>query len=301
MPKETYLQRYSIIVKRLEKSPATFEQIARYLEEVSDIEDKELNISLRTFQRDIRDIYKQMGIEIANEKKGDKKYFIKSRPEIPGHSERLLEAYDMVNVLKASQDNLQHVFFETRKPAGLEHFSGFLYAIKNKKTVGFTHYNIWQDMLTDRTVHPLALKEARGRWYLIAVDKKDDKLKTFGLDRISDLDISKASYKVKYNYDLKGLFAHSFGIMYDTAQAPPVIQLSFTYEQGKYIKTYPLHHSQKIIEDTEDEVLVELTMIITHDLIMELLSYGEDMRVVAPASLIEQVKGIFNNVLVKYT
>jgi hypothetical protein len=39
MPKENYLSRYSHIVKRLERGPATFQDIALYLEKQSEIEE----------------------------------------------------------------------------------------------------------------------------------------------------------------------------------------------------------------------------------------------------------------------
>jgi hypothetical protein len=35
--------------------------------------------------------------------------------------------------------------------------------------------------MTSRKVHPLALKESKDRWYLIAIDTKDKILKSFGL------------------------------------------------------------------------------------------------------------------------
>jgi len=300
MPKETYLHRYSLIIKRLEKSPATFEQIANYLEIETDVQGKNFIISKRTFQRDIKDIYAQLNIEIANEKKGDKRYFIKSKPETEDHSQRLLDAYQMVNLVKVSQEYSAHVLFEPRKLRGVEHFTGLLYAIKNKKIICFDHYKYWEDVIKQRTVHPLALKEARGRWYLIAVDTKDSNLKTFGLDRISELEISKVSFRNKYDFNIEELFTHSFGIINDEDSKPQKITLSFTYEQGQYIKAYPLHHSQKTIGEDEN-VIVELFIRPTHDFIMELLSFGEEITILSPASLAKKIKATSVNVVKKYT
>ena len=76
MSKETYFTRYSLIIKRLERGPANFEELEKYLQNESYIQDKDLNISRRTFQRDIKDIFSQLNIEIENEKKGAYRYFI---------------------------------------------------------------------------------------------------------------------------------------------------------------------------------------------------------------------------------
>ena len=65
MSKETYIIRYSLIIKRLERGPADFEELEKYLQNESNIHDKDLNISRRTFQRDIKDIYSQLNIDNA--------------------------------------------------------------------------------------------------------------------------------------------------------------------------------------------------------------------------------------------
>jgi len=300
MPKETYISRFSLIIKRLERGPANYEQIARYLQDESAIQDKDFNISLRTLQRDIRDIYNQLQIEIVNEKKGDKRYFIKSRPETQEQSQRLLESYQVINAIHAAQDFSGIVFLENRKPKGLEHFYGLLYAIKNKRIVNFQHYKYWDETITNRTVHPLALKESQGRWYLVAVDTKDNQLKTFGLDRMTDIDIAKAKYRETYDYDLKELFTHSFGIISLDSEKPQTVRLQFSYEQGQYVKTYPLHASQKIIEENNKVVIMELILFITYDLIRELLSYGTELVVISPAKLCNEMKKQLKNTLKKY-
>lgn len=300
MPKEIFISRFSLIIKRLERGPATYEQIARYLQYESAIQEKDFNISLRTLQRDIKDIYNQLQIEIVNEKKGDKRYFIKSRAETQEHSQRLLESYQIINVINASQDYADIVLLESRKPKGLEHFYGLLYAIKNKRIVNFQHYKYWDETLTNRTVHPLGLKESQGRWYLIAVDTKDSRLKTFGLDRMTDIDISKTKYRQTHEYKLKDLFNHSFGIISNEDEKPQTIRLQFNYEQGQYVKTYPLHASQKIIEENDESVIIELAIFITYDLIRELLSYGAELVVLKPAKLRNEIKKQLTNSLKRY-
>ncbi|HEX5152553.1 MAG TPA: WYL domain-containing protein [Parafilimonas sp.] len=299
MPKETYIARFALIIKRLEQGPATFEQIAKYLDRESDIQDKDYRISKRTLQRDIQHINSQLHIEIANKKKGDNRYYIKDDSEVHEQGQRLLESYQIINAIHAAQDNGEYVFLENRKSKGLEHFYGLLYAIKNKKVLKFNHYKYEDQMLTQRTVHPLALKEAQGRWYLVAVDTKDDKLKTFGLDRMQDIDITKAAIRIKYSYDIKELFKHSFGIINDEHENPQKIRLSFNYEQGQYINNYPLHHSQKIIEENSEEVVFELFMKVSYDFEMELLSYGAEVRVIAPATLRKAMRRHYENALKK--
>ena len=60
MPKQIFIRRFSLILKRLEKGPATYGQIKEYLETESDIRGRNYSISKRSLQRDIKDIYEQL-------------------------------------------------------------------------------------------------------------------------------------------------------------------------------------------------------------------------------------------------
>lgn len=292
MSKQTFIRRYSLILRRLEIGRATYEQIKEYLEKESDILGRDYSISQRSLQRDIKDIHEQFNIEIENEKRGEKRYYIKSRPETEGPGLRLLESYQMTSIIKASQDFANYVFLETRKPDGLEHFYGLLHAIKNKKIIRFKYKKFYNDEVSERKLYPLALKEAKNRWYLIAEDTKDNQVKTFGLDRISELDITKLTFKKNDQINYETLFKDCFGIINPANQKPEKIKLSFTYMQGQYIKAFPLHTMQNVIKESkeEDKVLVELNLLITDDFIMELLSFGSDVEVISPKQLRDEVK-----------
>ena len=66
--------------------------------------------------------------------------------------------------------------------------------------------------------------------------------------------------------------------------------LEFSKQQGNYIKTFPLHESQRIVDETEDTVLLEIYIHLTKDIIMELLKYGSNVEVLEPKSLIATMK-----------
>ena len=46
-----------------------------------------------------------------------------------------------------------------------------------------------------------------------------------------------------------------------------------------------MHHSQEIITDNEEELVIKLKLHITFDFIQKLLSYGKLLRVVSPVTL----------------
>ncbi len=289
MAKETFISRYILIIRRLEKGPATFRHISEYLSRASESQDRNFDISIRTLQRDIRDIREQFGIEIANERHGEKRYFIRSRPENDNTGYRLLEACQMHQAIQETEPFRKVLYFDDRKPIGLEYINGLVFACAHRKIIEFTYHTYWNDNMSLRTVHPLALRQALGRWYLVAVDTKDLRLKTFGLDRIDDLDISKTSFTEKYDYDISGIFRNALGVFHDSSQQTQKVVLTVEREQACYLQSYPIHHSQVIVKKQDDEVIVEFHVQVTEDLVMEIMKMGAKVQVLRPAGLRKRI------------
>ena len=76
--------------------------------------------------------------------------------------------------------------------------------------------------------------------------------------------------------------------------------MSFAPFQGQYVKSLPLHESQEVLIDNEEELRIKLTLFTTHDFFMELLSHGENLRVIKPTSLIDDLKSAYKNSLKLY-
>ena len=131
-------------------------------------------------------------------------------------------------------------------------------------------------------------------------DRNDKYLKTFALDRIKKFYITTQKFALPQNFDPSKYFKDCYGVITSDGSAPVEIVLSFDPYQGKYIKTNPIHESQKIIFDNDTELRISLFLYITHDLIMELLSYGETVRVLKPESLIAEIKEIYLASLKQY-
>ena len=192
------------------------------------------------------------------------------------------------------------IHFEKRKPQGTENFYGLLHAAKNNYVIRYSYLKFEDDKITKRIAEPYALKEFKGRWYLIAKDQKDNAIKTFGLDRIQDLEITKKHFVWPTNFSANDLFKNCFGIINPIGETPEEIILSFSAFQGKYIKSFPLQETQQIIVDTDKEFRIGLLLYITHDLIMELLSYGETLRVLKPDRLKTTIRQTAKKILAQY-
>jgi predicted DNA-binding transcriptional regulator YafY len=288
MSKKEVINRYSLIINRVRKSPATLKDINNYLERESEIQGYDFRISKRTLKRDLEDIFSLYKIDIQYDFSA-KVYRIVSQDE-PDLNNRMLEAFDTFNALNQTEGISRFIHFEKRRPNGTENFHGILHAIQNSKMIKYTYHKYWNDEVSIRLLAPYGLKEFKNRWYVIGKDEKDGEIKTFGLDRITELEITAKKFSYPQGFDLNEIFANCFGIINPKNLKPEKIVLSFDAEQGKYIKSFPLHSSQQVLKDDDNKLHISLYVLPSFDMIMEILSYGERVTVIQPTTLREEVK-----------
>ena len=295
MSKRGYISRYLLILKKLKVKPySTYEELQTYIENQFDylqMQDDNLQIgfSKRTLQRDINEIRNVFGIDIEYSK-SQKGYFISQNENENMNFQRMMEAFEMFNSLNLAQNLTPFIHLEKRRPQGTENLYGLLHAIKNRLQIKFTYQKFWEEELSQRLVEPYALKEFKNRWYIMAKDSKDNNIKSFALDRLTNLEITNLNYQYPDNYSIEQSYRYCFGIISPNDEEPQDIILSFDPFQGKYIKTLPLHDTQQVLVDNDEEMKIKLKLCLTHDLVMELLSFGDNLKVIEPKSLADQIK-----------
>lgn len=292
---DTYF-RHLCILRKLQKAPASQQEIKDYYEVECETHGYNFIFSSRTFLRDKEDILslykKDIRYNIST-----KKYFLEEDIIPDDFGNRITDAYNTYLALNMADDVAGYIHLEKRRPQGMEQFSDLLNALRDKLVIRFGYEKYYSQHFSERKVEPLALKEFESRWYLLAKDLKDNATKTFALDRISNLELTKQKYKLEKGFDVNDYFRNCFGIIRPSEPGvkPADIHLSFKGDRGKYIKSLPLHESQQIIKDEETELQISLRLYITHDLIMELLSHGDEVEVLQPEELRDKVKHILES------
>ena len=294
--KRRFFLRYISIIQKLRTTEASYDEISNHLKRLSKDSGEELTISQRTFQRDLNDIRDIFNIDIKTNAANN--YYISDDGDEISKS-RILETFDYLDLLYKAKNPSKYIYHEEREASGSKNFHGILHAIYNRQPVSFRHEKYWEDTISFRTVEPLAIKESQHRWYLIAKDRKDKKIKTFGMDRISDLKFEKEKFDYPKNFDHDKMFGDSFGVITDGE--PEEIILSFNTEQKKYLGSLKIHNTQEVLVDDPDEYRIKLKMRVTLDLVKEILSYGEDVEVIAPKSLKSNMKKRYSNALKYYS
>ena len=305
--------RHRFLIERLRmaaRSLTDFEDDLAHSGEYAEVK----HFSKRTLQRDIKDIREIYHIDIQYNK-SIKKYEIVEDNDL--YAQNLFEAFDVFRALQNHGNLSKLIAFDHRypkdtpHPAGTQHLSTLLQAIKQKKQLQLHYYKFWGSKEVQiRTIEPYLLKESQRRWYVLALDVDKKLIRVFGLDRIRAIEDRGMKRMQLPPREIERFFDNSFGVWVDNdrTKAEKVI-LSFKKQEGdsffipnpaEYLRAMPLHRSQVFIKDTQEEIILSLKVKITPDFVKEILSYGAYVRVIEPQHLADRIKTEIKNALQLY-
>lgn len=292
------LIRYILIINRLSgaKKFVPADELIDYLNLQMEIRGYEIGISVRTLQRDFNDIAEMFEVNIKN-KRGYGYYIVDTLDNPTCDYDQLLLNFDLLTSVSKDSDVSGYLLPEHHRPRGSENIPLLINAIKNRLEVQFEYVLVRQDdKIISKRVKPYFLKESLGLWYLVAFDEKE-RLKCYGLDRIHNLMETSNTFRRDNSIDASTLFKDSYGIWDDPAIPVEEIELSYSPLDGKFLKAMPLHHSQEIISDNEEEFRIRVRLRITNDFVMALLSRSSSLTVIKPLSLRERVLDVYQRAL----
>ncbi len=244
----------------------------------------------RLLERDIKSISENMYIDISNVR--SKGYLIIDRGENPDISyEKLFADFDLLTAVHSELKVNEYIFPDHHRGIGSANLFPLLDAIRAQNIVEFDYKLVRKGGKTlHYSVQPYFLKENQQRWYLVAVDNGTTKL--FGLDRISRLEITEDKFKRDSSISAEELFDECYGIWNDLSSPLEEIELKYDALDGAFLKSVPLHSSQKVIVDNDREFRITVRLRITRDFIMTLLSRSRSVEVIKPLHLRKDISQI---------
>ncbi|TDB67896.1 helix-turn-helix transcriptional regulator [Arundinibacter roseus] len=185
----------------------------------------------------------------------------------------------------------------------IELIEPLLHCIVQQQVVEFDYQKHDQAQAERYDLHPYLIKEYRNRWYVLGHCPKRHSLRIFGLDRIVANSLqSTGAFFDEPDFDASQYFAYTLGIaVYD--QQPEEVVLSMTPGHGRFFKSQPFFAFQPddILMDTPKEFRIRFPRIsINKELVMELVRWGNQIRVVSPESLRQKVVEYLQRALNQY-
>ena len=144
---------------------------------------------------------------------------------------------------------------------------------------------------------PLALKLFHQRWYMLS--HTGNHFATYSLDRMQEMKLTDETFEVPEDFSPEDYFAEYFGVTTDGTPLAHVVIRAYGMTPN-YIRTLPLHASQKEIQRTEEYTDFSYDIRPTYDFINELCSYHKGIEVLEPQDFREKIRDYLVETLSRY-
>lgn len=262
-----------------------------------ELESGYIPVSVRTIERDISGIFDLFHIEIKYDRRKGGYCITMNSNDYSVRINELMMNFDLLNAIGDSPELSSYVLAEHHRPLYSEWLVPLVNAIRGTHKVRFEYVNYRRDnSVKCFKVLPHYLKESNQRWYLLAYDGAV--MKTYAVDRIRELEVLEHEcFKRNLDIDVSQLFKDCYGIWNDESMPVEDIELRYDALDGRFIKSAPIHHSQRVLVDTDEEFRISLCLRITNDFVMELLSRSRSLEVIRPQHLRERVRQVYEDAL----
>jgi predicted DNA-binding transcriptional regulator YafY len=156
-------------------------------------------------------------------------------------------------------------------------------SISNHNPVEITYMVASRNEMTERKVDPYGLTFRFGTWYLIAYCHLRQHIRTFGVDRIRSLHVLKDHFKYPENFDLEKYLGRAWSLQADANQLD--VKLRFSPKITPWIVGCKFHPHQKVTAQRDGSALFKVTVAGMDEIKHWILSFGDEVEVLEPASL----------------
>ena len=216
-----------------------------------------VDIPKRTFDNWRYVIWDMFGINIANEGRGEYRYYIENEEDISKNGLRswLYNTFCVSNALANSQSIKDRIILEY-VPSGQNYLQPIIEAMKENRVLNMTYYSYWKDEEYTFDVQPYCVKLFRQRWYMVARStysyyyEKGPRI--YSLDRIKYLHATDETFEMPKDWTAEKFFEGCFGITAEQSIGIQPVKLKVSAGQANYIRDLKMHESQEEIERNEE-------------------------------------------------
>ena len=182
-------------------------------------------------------------------------------------------------------------------PAGEEYFDVIIRAIHTNRRLRMG-YKKFEAEGYEKLVCPYALKLFHQRWYLLALND-EEQMRIYALDRMTMMEITDETFEMPANFSPQEYFAEYYGVLTDNTPMAHVVVQAHKW-MPNYLRTLPLHHSQRELESTPDYTDFAFDIRPTSDFLGELLRHGDGIEVLEPQEIRVKMCEIVTRMLKRY-
>ena len=226
------------------------------------------------------------------------KYFISNKEVLSDDSiERWLFSTLTVHGVLADSAAVKERLVLESAPAGEQYLDTIIRAIKTNHRL-LMGYKKFEAEGYEKVVCPYALKLFRQRWYLLALND-EGQMRIYALDRITMVELRDDGFEMPADFSAQTYFSEYFGVLTTDIPMAHVILRAHKW-MPNYLRTLPLHHSQRELSSTADYTDFSYDIRPTSDFLGELLRHSNGIEVLQPQELREEMRQMIAETLKRY-
>ncbi|OYT14619.1 MAG: hypothetical protein B7C24_17365 [Bacteroidetes bacterium 4572_77] len=186
---------------------------------------------------------------------------------------------------------------------GLQFIDSIKTAIFEKYVIALTYETFMEEKM-NINFHPYLLKEYNNRWFVLGFTNKKEGLYgnigLYALDRIKRINKTALKHRKPNKEELSSYFANIYGVTNMPNQEVHQVLIKVNKFRSNYLKTKPIHPSQKLYKEEVDYDFFTFKLKINNELISLFLGFGKDLEVLEPTSFRTQLKKALQDALAHY-
>ena len=302
-----YLRRHIWILSELYQNPKglTYKEFAERWKRTT-LNSQQTTLPKRTFADCLRAIEDTFDIDISSDARNGYRYRIVQRDWLENDRVKdwLLSAFAVNGVLQDGRGLRERVMFEDI-PSGNDYLLEVLKAMRENRVLAVTYQDYFDKEPRAILLEPYCVRVFRQRWYVVGVMENEPqgeepaeltnqgRIRRYALDRVVTLEPTDATFKMPRGFSVDDYFADAFGIIVEPEEYDVETIRMKVYNinhRREYLRSLPLHHSQRETEQTEDYSIFELRLAPTYDFIQAVLAMGNEVEVLAPEYVRREIR-----------
>ena len=256
-----------------------------------------------TFFRYKNDVEELFDIEILCDR-ANGLYYIDDSDINSQTKQWLLSQFAVSQSLDTSHELRDRILYEPI-PEGTEYLTTIVNAMRDSKWLHVSHLRFdSKESPHIFLLAPLCLKVFKQRWYVLGFIEEIDGVhntpknepRLYALDRVKHMETMEKTFRLPKNFDPQSYFDCYYGVFRGEQFTPELIRARFSEDAAPFVRSLPLHHSQKEVEPCVFEWFVAPTL----DFIQQLRTHGAEIEILAPESLRRKFAEEARNILKMY-
>ena len=268
-----------------------------------------VELAKSTFHRHREAIEDIFGLFISCDRSNGYRYFIENEDVLNGDTVQnwMLSTISVGNMVSEAMAMNDRILLEN-VPCN-DFLNIIIFAMKKKVRIEVVYRKYGNtDSPTRVDFEPYCIKLFKQRWYVLAhffraATKDKPERNYFGLyafDRIIDVKLTNIKFEIDPEFDARDYFSECWGVFSGNGTLAERVVIRAFGNERFYMRDLPLHHSQRSIASGDDYEDFELFIRPTLDFRSHLLSKSNNLKVISPQSLADEIREMLRNTLALY-